>query len=79
MEPRARRRSARAGPKLGAIEETGVDWAAVERQLNNIPADFKSQKFNSLKRVIEILGKDKPQWALAEARALPQFPAALLR
>lgn len=45
---------------------SSVDWAKIEQQLHNIPEDFKSSKFNSLKRVIEILSKDKPQWALAE-------------
>lgn len=45
-----------------------LDWAQIEKQLHAIPADFKSQKFNSLKRVIEILSRDKPQWALQEVR-----------
>eukprot|EP00892_Ulva_mutabilis_P005888 jgi/Ulvmu1/3671/UM017_0085.1 len=45
---------------------SSVDWVQIEQQLHNIPEDFKSSKFNSLKRVIEILSKDKPQWALAE-------------
>lgn len=47
---------------------SSVDWVKIEQQLHNIPEDFKSSKFNSLKRVIEILSKDKPQWALAEVR-----------
>lgn len=47
---------------------SSVDWAKIEQQLHNIPEDFKSSKFNSLKRVIEILSRDKPQWALAEVQ-----------
>lgn len=67
--------SARLGCEGGAgARRRGRACAqAVERQLNNIPDDFKSQKFNSLKRVLEILGKDRPQWALQEARALAQL------
>ena len=50
----------------------------MERQLNAIPSDFKSQKFNSLKRVIEILSRDKPQWALQEVPS-PLQPLPLKR
>jgi hypothetical protein len=46
-----------------------IDWAGIEQKLHNIPEDFKSNKFNSLKRVIEILSKDKPQWALSEVQS----------
>ena len=52
------------GPAPGG--HGSIDWASIEQKLHNIPDDFKSNKFNSLKRVIEILSKDKPQWALAE-------------
>jgi hypothetical protein len=54
-----------------------LDWAAIEKQLNGIPPDFKSQRFNSLKRVIEILSRDKPQWALAEVRSHVQACLAI--
>ena len=56
-----------SSPPQGAPGAHGsIDWASIEQRLHNIPEDFKSNKFNSLKRVIEILSKDKPQWALAE-------------
>jgi hypothetical protein len=53
-------------PHESMARQAAVDWASIEQKLHNIPEDFKSQKFNSLKRVIEILSKEKPQWALAE-------------
>ena len=45
-----------------------VDWAYIEQQLHGIPDDFKSQKFNSLKRVMEILSSSNPNLALNEVR-----------
>jgi hypothetical protein len=48
-----------------------VDWTVVQKQLQAIPADFKSQKFNSLQLVIEILSSANPQWALDEVCLLP--------
>lgn len=53
-------------PAPGSHGASNIDWTSIEQKLHNIPEDFKSNKFNSLKRVIEILSKDKPQWALAE-------------
>jgi hypothetical protein len=65
-----RRSSSRASqePASCTAGANGLDWDRIEKQLHAIPPDFKSQKFNSLKRVIEILSRDKPQWALAEVR-----------
>lgn len=60
-----RRESTRAVSQPGGTGSS-IDWASIEQKLHKIPEDFKSNKFNSLKRVIEILSKDKPQWALAE-------------
>jgi hypothetical protein len=65
--------SSRSRPGQVEVAPVPLDWGRIEKQLNAIPADFKSQKFNSLKRVIEILSRDKPQWALGEVRGLTCF------
>ena len=66
--PTHRRQGSNASKSQQEDGGSTLDWARIEKQLHAIPPDFKSQKFNSLKRVIEILSRDKPQWALQEVR-----------
>lgn len=43
-----------------------VDWALIDEVLRDVPEEFKSERFYSLKHVIEIFSSGDPQERTAE-------------
>lgn len=49
-----------------------VDWAAVDKELRRVPADYKNPKFDSLKHVLTVLSAVDSEGALGEVRLRPR-------
>lgn len=56
------------GAAARARTNGGVDWAAVERELAGVQAEFKDPKFYSLKYVVDVLTSPRPQALVAQVR-----------
>ena len=55
-----------------------IDWDVVDEELYHIPAEYKDQRFDSLKHVLTVLGAVDSEGALEEVRLLPQACATPL-
>ena len=62
------------GPSPGPAPVSGlvagqIDWDVVDEELYHIPAEYKDQRFDSLKHVLTVLGAVDSEGALEEVRS----------
>lgn len=58
-------------------ETASVDWRAVDRELANVPEEYKDPKFYALKHVVEILTSNNPQSMVSQVRSTLGYPCIL--
>ena len=55
--------------RLFTKETGGVDWSHVDRELDSLPSDLRTPRFDALKHVVEILSAVDPKDLVEELTA----------